>query len=438
MAIFDGGDLRKYKDNGLVAEIFNEQILSSLEGKVGIGHVRYPTTGEMRPENIQPFCFRYRDHVIAIAHNGNLVNYQELRDAFENRGQIFWSTSDTEIISKIITDSLKSGGSIEDAIKKCMICLKGSYSVVMTYDNDLYAFRDPHGIRPLCFGRVDDSFIIASESVAIDVLGGTLERDVNPGEMIHISDGIFKTRQLAVTEKKAHCVFEYIYFARSDSKIDGTLVYDVRRRIGACLHDEAQVDADVVCTVPDSGTAYAVGLSEQSFIPFRECLIKNRYIGRTFIMPTQEKREKAVRMKLNPISAYLNDKSVVLVDDSIVRGTTSRRIIELMREAGTKEIHMRIGSPIIKAPCYLGVDMQTRRELIGSNKNEEEVRKSITATTLHYISIESMIEAIGKDSENLCLGCLTGCYPVEIKGERCDKKCATLIDRDVQTVLFKR
>lgn len=438
IATFNGSGLCKHKGNGLVSEVFSEQILQSLVGSAGIGHVRYPTTGENRPENIQPFLFTFRGHVIAIAHNGNLVNYRELRTQFEDRGQIFWSTSDTEIISKIITESIRKGGTIEDAVKKCMACLKGSYSVVMLFDGDLYAFRDPHGIRPLCFGRTESGYIVASESVAIDALNGKYERDVHPGEMLHISEDGIKFKQIAVASRKGHCVFEYIYFARADSFIDGSLVYDVRRKIGAQIYEENPLKADAVCTVPDSGTAYAVGFSERSSIPFMECLIKNRYMGRTFIMPTQEKRERAVRIKLNPIPDHLRDRSIILVDDSIVRGTTSRRIIETMREAGAREIHMRIGSPIIKAPCYLGVDMPTRAELIGSDKDVEEVRKSITATSLHYLSIDSLVDSIGLPRHDLCLGCLTGCYPVEIRDELSDDRCVTMVDRDVQTSLFDR
>ncbi len=436
IATFNGSGLCKYKGHGLVSEVFSEATLSSLSGSVGIGHVRYPTTGENRPENIQPFLFSFRGHVIAIAHNGNLVNYRDLRTKFEDKGQIFWSTSDTEIISKIITEEIRKGGTIEDAVRKCMECLKGSYSVVMMYDGDLYAFRDPHGIRPLCFGKAGDSYVICSESVAIDALAGTLERDVYPGEMIHISQGNVRSKQIAEARHRGHCVFEYIYFARADSRLDGSLVYDVRRKIGAQISDDEPVKADVVCPVPDSGTAYAVGFSEQSGIPFKECLIKNRYMGRTFIMPTQKKREQAVRIKLNPIPDHLDDRSVVLVDDSIVRGTTSRRIIETMRDAGAREIHMRIGSPIIKAPCYLGVDMPTRTELIGSDKDVEEVRRSITATSLHYLSVPALVDAVGIPQEDLCLGCLTGCYPVEISNEVCDNRCVTIVDRDFQTNLF--
>ncbi|MBN1165955.1 MAG: amidophosphoribosyltransferase [Methanospirillaceae archaeon] len=437
IATFDTTSLCKHKGNGLVSEVFNGINLSSLEGTIGIGHVRYPTTGENRPENIQPFLFEFRNHSIAIAHNGNLVNYQDIRTYFEDKGQIFWSTSDTEIISKVITEEIRCGGSMDDAIRQCMHLLKGSYSVVIMIDGDLYAFRDPYGIRPLCFGRTTDGgFIVASESVAIDALGATLERDVCPGEMICVTKDGFRSRRFTDAEHKAHCIFEYIYFSRADSYVDGTLVYDVRRRIGGLISEEAPVEADAVCTVPDSGTAYAVGYSERSGIPYVECLIKNRYMGRTFIMPTQELREIAVRIKLNPISDHLRGKSIVLVDDSIVRGTTSRRIITIMRQAGAKEIHMRIGSPMITAPCYLGVDMPTRNELIGSRCGVEDVRNRITATTLHYISLDALVRSIGKPVSDLCTGCLTGKYPIEIRGEECESRPVDFVESDFQTSLF--
>ncbi len=436
IATFDETGFCKHKGQGLVSEVFNGNKLANLKGKVGIGHVRYPTTGENRPENIQPFLFQFQNHTIAIAHNGNLVNYQEIRTNFEEKGQIFWSTSDTEIISKVITEEIRCGGTIDDAVRRCMQLLRGSYSVVMLIDGDLYAFRDPYGIRPLCFGYTTDGVVIASESVAIDALGGTCKRDVFPGEMIGITADGFRSRRFTVADHKAHCIFEYIYFARADSYIDGVLVYDVRRRIGGLISEEAPVKADAVCTVPDSGTAYAVGYSEKSGIPFVECLIKNRYMGRTFIMPTQELREMAVRIKLNPIADHLRGKSIVLVDDSIVRGTTSRRIIEIMRQAGAKEIHMRIGSPMITAPCYLGVDMPTRNELIGSRCNAKEVKDRITATTLHYISLDALVESIGKPISDLCTGCLTGRYPIEIGNEICEERSVDFIESDFQTPLF--
>ncbi len=417
ISTMDGGILHKHKGPGLVAEVFDPPILRDLAAPVGIGHVRYPTTGENLPENIQPFNFSFKEHSIALAHNGNLVNTLELREAFEQQGQIFCTTTDTEIIAKVLIDEIRRNGRIEDAVLHCMRTLRGSYSVVMLVDDTLYAFRDPLGIKPLCFGKTETGYVIASESVAIDALKGVLIRDVKPGELLRIDGQGVRCTQIAVASHCAHCIFEFIYFARADSVMDGALVYDVRRKIGGKLHEEAPVKADSVCPVPDSGTAYAIGHSQRSQIPFVESLMKNRYMGRTFIMPSQIERENAVRIKLNPIREHLKDKSIVLIDDSIVRGTTSRRIIGIMREAGAREIHMRIGSPAIRAPCYLGVDMPTRTELIASDKEEERVRMNIEADSLHHISLSALIEAIGIQGCGLCTGCLTGCYPVPIAGE---------------------
>jgi amidophosphoribosyltransferase len=435
IATFDGATLYKHKAQGLVAEVFNPDTLKGLAGCVGIGHVRYPTTGANRPENVQPFTFFYRDHIISIAHNGNLVNTEELRKAYEERGQIFCTTTDTEIIAKVLTDELRNATCIEDAVHHCMRMLRGSYAVVLMIDGVLYAFRDPLGIKPLCLGKTEGGYIVASESVAVDALNGTLMRDVHPGELIRIDDAGIEMNQIAVASRRAHCIFEYIYFARADSVLDGALVYDVRRNIGRKLFEEAPVITDSVCPVPDSGTAYAIGFSQRSGIPFVESLMKNRYMGRTFIMPSQTEREKAVRIKLNPIREHLKDKSVVLVDDSIVRGTTSRRIIEIMRDAGAREIHVRIGSPQIRAPCYLGVDMPTRAELIASDKEEEDVRKRITAVSLHHISLEALVEAIGLERESLCTGCLLGCYPVPITGELSENPVVDFVDGTYQAKL---
>ena len=413
---FDGKKLFKYKDKGLVAEVFNEDILQELKGFAGIGHVRYPTTGEKIAENIQPFSFSFRGRNYAIAHNGNLTNSYTLRDEFEKRGQIFSTTTDTEIIGNIIADELRKSNSMEDAVLVCMKKLEGSYSVVFLSEDKVYAFRDPLGIRPLCIGKTKGGHMVCSESVAVDALNGKFIRDVRPGELICISRDGLESVQITESSGRGHCVFEYI---------DGRLVYDVRRKIGQALHLEAPVEADLVSPVPDSGIAHATGYSESSGIPYREGLIKNRYMGRTFIMPTQEDRETAVRIKLNPVKGHLKDKSVVIVDDSIVRGTTSRRIINIIRETGAKEIHMRVGSPPLKAPCYLGVDMPTREELIASDKSNEEVKESITATSLHHVSVESLINAIDMPAEDLCLGCLTGVYPLWIKDE---KACPRYLD----------
>lgn len=435
ISTFDGVQIYKHKGQGLVAEVFDPALLRGLEGYVGIGHVRYPTTGANKPENAQPFNFLFRDHIISIAHNGNLVNACELRDEYEARGQIFCTTTDTELIAKVITDEMSTSGCIEDAVHRCMRILKGSYSVVLMMDGILYGFRDPLGIKPMCIGKTSQGIVLASESVAVDALGGTFLRDLKPGELVCIDEDGMRAMQIAVSDCRAHCIFEYIYFARADSILDGALVYDVRRNIGGKLHEEAPVNADSICPVPDSGTAYAIGYSKTSHIPFVESLMKNRYMGRTFIMPSQIEREKAVRMKLNPIGDHLKGKSIVLVDDSIVRGTTSRRIINIIRDAGAKEVHVRIGSPAIKAPCYLGVDIPTRQELIASDKNEEEVRGRITANSLHHISLEALVESIGIERKHLCTGCLTGCYPVSITGEQSQPPAIDFLDGTYQTKL---
>ncbi|NMB80082.1 MAG: amidophosphoribosyltransferase, partial [Methanomicrobiales archaeon] len=422
ISTFDGTSLHKFKGNGLVADVFSPPVLADLQGSAGIGHVRYPTTGANLPENIQPLNFHFQGHFISVAHNGNLVNTGTLRAEYEREGQIFTTTTDTEIIAKILINALSKSGSVEDAVSLCMHKITGSYATLILIDDILYGFRDPLGIKPLGIGKTDKGYMSASESVAMDALSAKFLRDVRPGELIRVDSEGVKCMQIAVAKKRAHCVFEYIYFARADSVIDGVLVYDVRRRIGKKLYEEDPVKADSVSSVPDSGTAHAIGYAEGSKIPFVECLMKNRYMGRTFIMPTQNARERAVRMKLNPIPSHLKGKSVVLVDDSIVRGTTSKRIIGIVRDAGAREIHVRIGSPAIIAPCYLGTDFPTREELIAHNRTEEEVRKSITATTLHHISLDALVEAIGFPRDDLCTGCLTSCYPLPIDGEKA-KQC---------------
>jgi len=419
ISTWDGSTFYKYKGMGLVSEVFSEQDLRDLKGYVGIGHVRYPTTGANLPENTQPFNFRFQDHHFAIAFNGNLVNAGDLRTGFEQQGEIFSTTTDTEVVASTIVDEFRRSGKIEEAIIHCMHMLRGSYSVILMLDGNLYAFRDPMGIKPLCIGTTDKGYIVASESVAIDTLGGALIRDVAPGELFRITERGFEAMQIAVADRRAHCIFEYIYFARADSVIEGKLVYDIRRKIGASLYDEAPVRADLVSPVPDSGTSVAVGFSHHSGIPYLEALMKNRYTGRTFIKPSREERERAVRLKLNPIIGHIQGKRVVLVDDSIVRGTTSRRIVGLMKESGAAEVHVRIGSPQIVAPCYLGVDMPTRAELIASTRPVDEVKDSIAATSLHHVSLEALVRAIGIDRENLCTGCLTGKYPLSIEGESC-------------------
>ena len=397
--VWDGTSVQKQKGYGLVSEVFSDADLKRFTGTVGIGHVRYPTTGGSKPENIQPF------HLYA------------------GRGVTFSSTSDTEVIGTVLAGELVKGKSPEDAVLFVLQKLSGSYAVICMLDGQLFGFRDPLGIKPLCMGKTKTGgYILASESAALDAVGAELLRDVRPGEFVLVgTDGIVSS-QLVKAESPAHCIFEYIYFARPDSILDGVPVYDVRRKTGEILARESSAAAEMVSPVPDSGTASAVGFAKQSGIPFREALIKNRYTGRTFILPSQEKRELGVRMKLNPVRSHVQNRSVILVDDSIVRGTTAKRILSLVRDFGAAEIHLRIASPPVIAPCYLGTDFPTREELISSAKTVDEVRDTIGASTLVHVSLSGLIEASGLPKESLCLGCLTGMYPLEIAGEVCEKK----------------
>ncbi|HJJ77923.1 MAG TPA: amidophosphoribosyltransferase [Methanocorpusculum sp.] len=397
--VWDGTSVQKQKGYGLVSEVLSDADLKRFTGTVGIGHVRYPTTGGSKPENIQPF------HLYA------------------GRGVTFSSTSDTEVIGTVLAGELVKGKSPEDAVLFVLQKLSGSYAVICMLDGQLFGFRNPLGIKPFCMGKTKTGgYILASESAALDAVGAELLRDVRPGEFVLVgTDGIVSS-QLVKAESPAHCIFEYIYFARPDSILDGVPVYDVRRKTGEILARESSAAAEMVSPVPDSGTASAVGFAKQSGIPFREALIKNRYTGRTFILPSQEKRELGVRMKLNPVRSHVQNRSVILVDDSIVRGTTAKRILSLVRDFGAAEIHLRIASPPVIAPCYLGTDFPTREELISSAKTVDEVRDTIGASTLVHVSLSGLIEASGLPKESLCLGCLTGMYPLEIAGEVCEKK----------------
>jgi len=436
------GDREKitvHKEMGLVSEVFTPNRLAELTGSFGIGHVRYPTSGPPKVENAEPLLVAYRDGELAIAHNGNLVNTGALRNALEKEGRIFHSDTDTEVLAQLLAKELLHRPPIE-ALKEVMECVVGSYSLVVLLNETLLAVRDPWSIKPLCLGRVragagelGEGYIVASESPAIELLGGEFIRDLGPGEVLVISPSGYQSsaapaphRELTVTSHRlvcgaqtAHCIFEYIYFARPDSAIDGRLVYDVRLKIGERLADEHPVDADIVSPVPDSGITFAIGYAKRSGIDYAESLIKNRYVGRTFIMPEQRSRDIAVHLKLNVVRANVAGKRIVLVDDSIVRGTTSRRIVEYLKRQGAKEVHVRIGSPPIIAPCYLGIDTPTREELVASRLSLEEVRTYLKADSIGYVSLDGLIEAVGMAEQQLCLGCLTSSYPVEIPGELC-------------------
>lgn len=421
ITVHDGTQVMTLKGMGLVPDVFNRGDIQKLKGSVGIGHVRYSTTGGSKIENCQPLLVSFKSGTIAIAHNGNLVNSKGLRAELEKEGRIFLSDSDTEVIAHLLVKKLMHS-ELEDAVRELMKHLVGSYSLVILVDNTLVAVRDSLGVKPFCLGQIDNGYMVASESAAIDILNGVFIRDVAPGEMLIFKDGTFESRQLVRSKNYAHCVFEYIYFARPDSVIDGELVYNVRMRIGQTLFSEYPAKADIVSPVPDSGITAAIGFSKRSGIDYMEGLMKNRYIGRTFIMPGQDMRETAVRLKLNTIKPNIEGKNVVLVDDSIVRGTTSRRIIDLMRKSGAREVHMRVASPPIISPCYLGIDMATREELVAAHKAVKGVEAVINADSLGYISIEGLVNSIGIPKDDLCLGCLTGAYPVEIPGEQCARR----------------
>ena len=425
ITVHDGKSARTLKGMGLVPDVFKKYNLSDLKGFVGIGHVRYSTTGDSTIENSQPLIVNFMDRTIAIAHNGNLVNSADLIAEFEAEGQVFLTSSDTEVIARLLVKELLKTdilGAVEEVMKR----LVGSYSLTILVDDILVVVRDPLGFKPLCLGELDGGYVVTSESAAIDTIGGKLIRDVRPGEVLILKDGRYSSHQMYRAKNTAHCVFEYIYFARADSIIDGQLVYQTRIRIGERLLDEHAIDADIISPVPDSGITFAIGYSKKSGIDYMEGLMKNRYIGRTFIMPDQNMRETAVRLKLNTIRQNLEGKKVILMDDSIVRGTTSRRIVDMVRKAGAEEVYMRIGSPPIMSPCYLGIDMATREELVAAHKTVAGVEAVINADSLGYVSVEGLVEAVGIPEDDLCLGCLTGVYPVEIPGEECKRRQLTL------------
>ncbi len=402
------------KGMGLVNEVFSFSSLDNLRGEVGIGHVRYSTTGESKIENAQPFVVRHSKGTLAIAHNGNIVNADELRKTLEAQGSAFVSTSDTEVIAHLIIREYLRSEDFLESLREVMRRLVGSYSLVILTNEAMYAVRDPLGIRPLVIGKLSKGYVVASETVALDVVNAEFLRDVKPGEVVRFSSEGIEGYRLVKRQRRAHCMFEYVYFARPDSVLNGVLVYSVREKIGELMAKADDVDADIVAPIPDSAIPFALGYSKASGIPYREALIRNRYVGRTFILPEQKARELAVKLKLNPIAREVKGKRVVLFDDSIVRGTTSGRIIRLLKEAGAKEVHMRVGCPPIKSKCRLGIDMPTNEELIASSRTVEEIRQKIGADSLMYLSIDSLIEAIGLDGDDLCLGCLTGEYPIDI------------------------
>lgn len=406
------GKIYTYKDKGLVADVFdNPEDFGDLLGNIGIGHVRYATSGGGGTNNAQPLIVNYKNTQIALAHNGNLVNARALREMLEDGGVVFQTEIDTEGIVNLIARSLKNG--IVESIKRVAEIIRGAYALVITTEDKLIGLRDPFGLRPLCLGETNDGYILASETCALDAVGAKYIRDIDNGEIVVISkDGIQSYRQNSWVKKRL-CIFELIYFARPDSSIDGISVYQARHRAGATLFLEDDIDADVVIGVPDSGVPAAIGYAKESGIPYEIGLIKNKYIGRTFIQPNQKLRERGVRIKLNVLKENIEGKRVVIVDDSIVRGTTSKRLVEILREAGAKEVHFRVSSPPVTNPCHFGIDTPYREHLIATKHSIEEIRELIDADTLKYLSIEGMVKAVG-GGDVYCKACFDGDYPMEV------------------------
>ncbi len=416
IATSDRGRLRIYAEMGLVTQVFDERALASVPGTHAVGHTRYSTTGASRLQNAQPLIVKGVHGELAIAHNGNMVNAELVRDALVRDGVEFGTSSDTEVIASCLVNS--PGADWQERFAHMMRRVSGAYSLTILIDEAVYAIRDPLGIRPLCIGQLDGRYVFASESCALDILGATFLRDVEPGEVLRADAGgltswfpLGQPDVEAASRDQKLCLLEFIYFARPDSRLGGKLLHPVRMQMGAAVAREHPVDADLVIGVPDSATAAAIGYSQESGIPYAEGLIKNRYVGRTFIQPDQRLREQGVRLKFNPLREVLAGKRVVVVDDSIVRGTTTPRVVKMLRDAGAAEIHMRVTSPPIKNPCFYGVDMASRGELIGAHRSVEEIREHIDADSLGYLSIKATITATGQGSGAQCDACFTGRYP---------------------------
>jgi amidophosphoribosyltransferase len=425
IAVYSGKEIVCYKNMGLVTLVFDEKILKLLKGRMAVGHVRYSTTGSSNEVNAQPIlagpevkkqqngCGPKYYREVAVAHNGNLVNTATLRSELEEEGVEFATSSDTEVIAEMISTSDKP--TAEEAVISSLRQLRGAFSLVILCDGKIFAARDSLGIRPLCLGKLgEDKWLAASETCAFSIIGAQFEREIKPGELVIIDDSGVKSIEYVKPQREALCIFEFIYFARPDSTMLGQTLYTVRKNLGAILAEESPADADVVISVPDSGTPAAIGFAQASGIPFVDGLIKNRYVGRTFIQPNQEMRELGVKMKLNPLSDNIRGKRVVMVDDSIVRGSTSSKIVSLLRANGATEVHVRVSSPPVKFPCFYGIDTASREELVASQLSVEQIRVMLGADSLSYISEEGMFKATSMDRHNFCSACFTEEYPIPI------------------------
>lgn len=414
IAVSTGKDIVSHKNMGLVTQVFKDDTLKLMRGDLAVGHVRYSTTGSSIPANAQPLILKSPHGPVALTHNGNLINHQMLRRELEQAGTQFVTTTDSEVIAQLLALS-HAAGDVEEAITHTMRRLQGAYTLVLMTPDKLIGLRDPYGIRPLCLGVLGPGeFVLASESCALNIVGARFLREVNPGEMVVIGKDGLKSYQALVPTRSAMCLFEFIYFARPDSHLMDKSLLDVRHRMGERLAREYPADADIVIPVPDSGTPAAIGYSKASGIPFAVGLIKNHYVQRTFIQPTQLQRELGIKMKLNPVQEVIRGKRVVLVDDSIVRGTTSRKIVTLLKEAGATEIHLRVSSPPVTFPCHYGIDMATRAELMASSFTVDETCRQLGCDSLGYLSLPGLLGAVGQnpDGSTMCHACFTGNYPM--------------------------
>jgi len=414
IAVSDNGVISYSKDMGLVTEAFNDKILNGLNGQMAVAHVRYSTAGGSVRENAQPLVMRYIKGTLAIAHNGNLTNAYELKHELEHNGAIFQTTIDSEVIAYVIARERVTSPSIEEAIRRAMQQIQGSYSLLVMSPQKIIAARDPHGFRPLCIGRIDNSYVFASETCALDACGAEFVRDVEPGEIVIADKNGLRTIHEPVTVKKSLCVFEYIYFARADSVIDGISVYEARKEAGRLLARQHPVDADMVIGVPESGIDAAIGYSEESGIPYQKGIVKNAYIGRTFIKPTQSERERSVRIKLNSLGTVVKGKRVIMLDDSIVRGTTCERIVTMLRDAGATEVHLRISSPPFLWPCYYGTDIPSKDELIACQHTVEEIGKMSNADSIDFLALENLPHMMKDKGAGYCDACFSGKYPAQV------------------------
>lgn len=412
IAVAKNDKVQYYKEMGLVQEVFTNDILERLQGNIGIGHVRYSTTGESYVSNAQPLVVRYKGGSIALAHNGNLVNAKEIRAKLEDEGSIFQTSIDTEVIANLIAKNYHLG--LQEAIIKSVKEIKGSFALVIMMEGKLIGVRDPHGLRPLALAKMDEGYVLASETCAHDVVGASFIRDIRPGEMVIIDGEGVESVQYETGKRKAVCAFEYVYFARPDSTIDGSNVFVARKEAGRILAKEFPVEADMVIAVPDSGVAAAIGYAEASGIPYDIGMIKNKYLGRTFIQPDQKSRELAVRLKLNVMKENVAGKRLILIDDSIVRGTTSKRIVDMLKKAGAKEVHIRVSSPPVTHSCFFGIDTPNRQNLVAATHTLEAMCEMIGADSIQFLSVEGLLRSIGLEGDALCTACFNGDYPMPV------------------------